>query len=565
MLSPHSTRGQRARIKRRAAPFALAGGVALVATGALPALAGPSPQRTVRIRSVAKGQPGGPSANPRISGDGRFVAFASQAANLGPADPNGDVSDVYLYDGNSAQIRLLSSALGGAGADGPSSDPAISADGGVVAFFSIATNLVPRASNVDPAAAPHGDVFAWSHDGGLAQASVSSSQVPANGDSREPDVSADGRMIAFSSTATNLTDGHPAAQRDVYVRDTGAATTALVSATPDGQPGDGDSSAPGISPDGRFVSFSSTATNLVTGTVTHGTNVFIRDLVAGTTELVSISRAGAPVAGGPATGSPAISHVSTAGRFVVFDSPATNLVRGDTNHHTDVFVRDRTAKTTIRASVATTDQQADGDSLAPSITPDGRYVTFVSQAPNLTPGQPPGINVFVRDQVRHTTVMADVSSGGRPRGRELAGRISQAASTADDGSTTVFVSSARNLVADKRTSVPDIFLRRLTPAPISIASSSVRLVRGHVVVTFLSTDRGAGGLLCRLDHQARAICPLGGVVLPLLAAGKHVLTAYAGGPGSAYALRPTTVRIVVRRGGRARVKVKNPGSALGIG
>jgi Tol biopolymer transport system component len=543
--------------------LALLAGAAVAGTIALPALAGPSPQRTVRVRVTALGQPNGPSANPRISGDGRYIAFETAATNLGQPDPNGSVRDVYLYDDKSAAIKLLSAPTVAVGATGPSSDPAISEDGSVVAFYSLATNLVPRATNVVPGAAPHGDVYAWSADGGLQQVSVSSTQVPADGDSSEPDVSADGRRIVFSSTADNLSPGtHPPGQRDVYVRDLSTAQTVLVSADPAGDVGDGSSSAPAISPDGQYVSFSTTATNLVPGQTTSGSNVVVRDLVAGTTSLASVTGPGTPQAGGPQPATPPISDVSSGGRYVAFASGATNLVKGDTNRRGDVFVRDMTAKRTVRASLATTDQQADGESFGPSITADGRYVTFLSRAPNLTPQQPAGENVFVRDLVRHTTVMADVASNSRPRGPEST-QIAEQASSADDGSTTVFVSGAKRIVADKTTTTPDVFLRRLLPAPIALAATTAGLDRGHVVITFASGDHSAGGLLCRLDHQARAICPLGAVVLPLLPPGKHVLTAYAGGLGAAYAARPTTVRITVKHGGRAAVKVINPGSQLG--
>jgi Tol biopolymer transport system component len=560
-----------ARSDRRRGPvparaLALLAGLATAAgTIALPALAGPSPQRTVRVRVAAMGQPNGPSANPVISGDGRYIAFETRATNLGQPDPDGSVRDVYRYDDKSAAIKLLSAPTVAAGATGPSSDAAISQDGSVVAFYSLATNLVPRATNVVPGAAPHGDVYAWSADAGLQQVSVSSTQVPADGDSSEPDVSADGRRIVFSSTAGNLSPGaHPPGQRDVYVRDLSTARTVLVSADPAGDVGDGSSSAPAISPDGRYVSFATTATNLVARQTTSGSNVVVRDLTAGTTALASVSGSGTPQAGGPQPASPPVSDISSGGRYVAFASGAIKLVKGDTNRRVDVFVRDMTGKRTVRASLATTDQQADGASSGPSISADGRFVTFLSRAPNLTPQQPSGENVFVRDLVRHTTVMADVASNGRPRGAESA-PISQRASSADDGSTTVFVSSAKRVVADKTSSVPDVFLRRLLPAPISIAGTTAGLDRGHVVITFASADRAAGGLLCRLDHHARAICPLGAVVLPLLGKGKHVLTAYAGGLGAAYAARPTVVRITVKPGGHAVVKVSNPGSQLGAG
>ncbi|HEU0318903.1 MAG TPA: hypothetical protein VFR49_16330, partial [Solirubrobacteraceae bacterium] len=390
-------------------------------------------------------------------------------------------------------------------------------------------------------------------------------QVPADGDSGEPDVSGDGRLVVFSSTADDLMNGHPAGQREVYVRDLSSGQTTLISATPDGSPADGDSSAPAISPDGGFVTFSTTATNLVPGTTTDGPQVVIRDLAAGTNELASVNGAGTPAGGGPGSGPPLVSDVSAGGRYVAFASPATNLVSRDTNHRVDVFVRDRVAKRTLRASLATTDQQADGDSLSPSISADGRYVTFLSRASNLTPNQPPGANVYVRDVVRHTTILVEAASSGHPRSRERTAAIAQRGSTADDGSASVFVSSAQNLVTGKTSSLPDVFLRHLTPAPISLASTRAGLQNGHVVITFISVDRQAGPLLCRLDHRVRAICPIGGIVLPLLAPGKHLLSAYAGGPGSIYASRPTRVHILIRRGGRAQVKVTNPGAALGLG
>ncbi len=566
MPRPHPSRGRIARSPARPrAAAAAAAGLALLVLGALPASAGPSPQRTVRIRVASAGQPNGASANPQISGDGRFVAFETEATNLGSADANGHVRDIYLYDAKTAAIRLLSAPADRSGADGPSSRPAISADGSVVAFYSLATNLVPRASNVVPGAAPHGDVYAWSSAGGLQQVSLTSTQVPADGDSAEPDVSGDGRLVAFSSTADDLMNGHPAGQREIYVRDLSSGQTTLVSATPDGSPADGDSSAPAVSPDGGFVTFSTTATNLVPGTTTHGNQVVIRDLTAGTNELASVNGAGAPATGGPGSGPPLVSDVSAGGRYVAFASPATNLVRHDTNRRVDIFVRDRTAKRTLRVSLATTDQQADGDSQSPSISANGRYVTFISRAPNLTPDQPSGANTYIRDVVRHTTVLAEAASSGHPRSRERTAVIAQRGSTADDGSAAVFVSSAQNLVTGKTSALPDVFLRHLIPAPISLASSQAGLQNGHVVITFVSVDRQAGPLLCRLDHRARAICPIGGIVLPLLAPGKHVLTAYAGGPGSVYASRPTRVHIVIRRGGRARVKVTNPGAALGLG
>ncbi|MGI8558281.1 MAG: hypothetical protein ACR2ND_08225, partial [Solirubrobacteraceae bacterium] len=193
----------------------------------------------------------------------------------------------------------------------------------------------------------------------------------------------------------------------------------------------------------------------------------------------------------------------------------------------------------------------------------GHFVSFESLEGNLAPFEPAGANVFVHEMVRRTTIMGDVSSSGRPRGREYHGTILQRPSINDDGTTMTFVTSARNLVVGDTNALQDVFLRRLTPPPVTVASLQAGLLKGHVVITFSSSDRQAGPLLCRLDHRPLALCPLGGAVLPSLRPGRHLLTAYAGGQGTVYAAVPTLVRISLHHG-RARVRVKNPSSSLGF-
>ncbi len=517
------------------------------------ALAGPSSQRTVRVRSGP--EPNGASAAPRLSASGRFVAFDSAASNLGPPDPNGKVRDAFFFDQNSGSVLSLSRTADPAGANGPSSAPVLDAAGDIAAFTSRASNLVAGDTN------GHADVYLRSASG-LERVSLATDGAQPGADALDADLSADGRFVVFSSAADNLVPADTNGKSDVFVRDRAAGVTTAVSLTKDGGLANGASSGPAISADGRFVAFASTASDLVAADTNKVADVFVRDLQAGTTTRVTVSNSGRQQ--GRAISAPftQVSDISRDGRYVVFDSDARNLVRGDDNSQTDVFVRDRRRRTTRRVSLATTGQQADSDSFAPAITADGRYVTFESFASNLTPEDPSREDVFVRDLVRGHTVMADVSSRGRPRGPERVRQLLQRPALADDGATVAFVSTATNLVARDRNRAQDVFLRRLTPAPTAVASPRAELRGGRLVVTFSSPNPQAGALLCRLDRRPRAICPLGRALLPALRDGRHRLVAFPGGNGSWYAKRPVRVGIVVRKG-RARVRVENPLDSLG--
>ncbi|GAC1434234.1 MAG: hypothetical protein NVSMB51_00930 [Solirubrobacteraceae bacterium] len=550
------TRGRKRYISR-AAGLLLVGGSLLAS--AAPAPAGPSPQRTVLVHAGSRGNPDGPSTAPDISADGRLVAFASVASNLA-GKPAVKTLNVFLYNQENGAVSLITAGAAGKGGDGPSTAPAIAADGSAIAFVSGAHNLL--SGSIAPA---RKEVYVWSARGGTVRASIGLDGKQANGDCGEPDISGDGRIVVFSCAATNLAPGAAPGRRNVYARDLAADRTTLVSAGPKGAPADGDSVAPAISPDGRFATFATAAKNVIPGaTPATKPQILLRDLASGGTPVVSVANSGAFQNAAVKPPFSQLSDVSSGGRFVVFDSDAANLVAGDTNHHTDVFLRDLSTRKTTRASLAVTDQQGNSDSFAPRITADGRYVTFESFATNLTPLSPFGGNVFVRDLSRHTTVMANVSSRGRPRGPEHVKQLLQRPAIADDGATVAFESSARDLVSGVHTRFDSVFLRRLLPAPITVASQAVTEVAGHIVIRFSSSDRQAGSLLCQLDHRPPAICPLGGAVLPRLKGGRHVLRAYAGGQGTAFASLPIVIRIDARHH-LPKVKVINPANQLGLG
>ncbi len=247
------------------------------------------------------------------------------------------------------------------------------------------------------------------------------SQAPpagAGGDSYAPIISPDGRYILFASTAANLlltTNNNPIPTRvpaplNVFLRDRTNGTTTLVSVNLSGTAGgNGDSLPAGVSTNGQYAVFQSAASDLVPGDTNNATDVFVRDLVVGTTRLVSVSTNG--LAGNGASGSAAM---TPDGRYVAFVSAANNLVAGDSNGIPDVFVRDLQANVTVLASVGAISTNAAahaGGSDAPDIAPDGRYVAFYSTATNLVAGVPAGGDIYVRDLVSGTTAWA--SAGAR--------------------------------------------------------------------------------------------------------------------------------------------------------
>jgi Tol biopolymer transport system component len=275
----------------------------------------------------------------------------------------------------------------GVQSNGDSDRQVVSADGRFVAFLSTASNLVPGDTNGEP------DVFV--HDrrtGSTRRVSVGTGGAQGNSVSDNPAISADGRFVAFASYASNLVRGDGNDDQDVFVRDRQAGTTARVSLGPGGAQGDFYSDNPALSANGRFVAFESGASNLVPGDSNGVLDVFVRDRQTGTTRRVSLGAAGAQ--GDEFSFGPAI---SADGRFVAFASVATNLVPGDTNGEADVFVRDRKAGTTRRVSFGLGSAQGNGESYAPALSADGRLVAFLSRATNLVPGDTNGVqDVFVR-------------------------------------------------------------------------------------------------------------------------------------------------------------------------
>ena len=288
-----------------------------------------------------------------------------------------------------AETALVSKSSAGAKGDGPSEEPSISRTGRYVAFDSNAGNLVPGDTNGTS------DCFVRDLSSGATErVSVSSGGIEGDAQCFGPAISQSGRFVAFRSSATNL-GGSTNGTWQIYLRDRWTGTTTLVSGrVGGGDGGDGQSDDPAMSGDGRFVVYQSIATNLVPGDTNNQKDVFLYDRVTGSTDRVSIQSNG-----GEANGASEDPAISANGRFVTFHSAAANLVKGDTNKRHDIFIRDRVSGKTSRISVGLNDRQANGASLNPAVSSTGRFVAYESVATNLvTTDRNSDNDVFVYDR-----------------------------------------------------------------------------------------------------------------------------------------------------------------------
>jgi Tol biopolymer transport system component len=355
--------------------------------------------------------------------------------------------------GGKSGPSLISLAVDGSEADGASFTPAISADGRYVAFTSAASTLVSGDSNGVE------DVFVFDRvTRSTERESLSSAGEQGDGDSYGPAISADGRYVAFTSAASNLTAGDANSNLDIFVRDRLSRVTVLASVGPHGTMADGPSVAPSISGDGRLVAFESDAATLVPGDTNGTGDVFVNDVVTGMTRRLSVG------GNGQQTESPSFgAAISADGRAVAFESFSSRLVPGDTNGALDVFVADVATGNLDRVSLSTDGGQADNRSYSPSISADGRIVAFSSFADNLVPDDTNGLlDVFIRRRDQKTTTRLSVAPDGSG-----ADGLSFAPVVSADGALVVFSSEAGNLVADDSNGTRDVFLASTTTGALS--------------------------------------------------------------------------------------------------
>jgi Tol biopolymer transport system component len=296
-----------------------------------------------------------------------------------------------------ALLLLTVMPAAGTQGNGNSQNPSISADGKYVAFYSYATNL--EAGDTNAAA----DIFVRDRvTGNISRVSKNSEGVEGKGYSYDPFISADGRYVAFESNANNLVFGDTNGVLDIFVRDRNTGNTSLVSRNSAGVIGNDASYYPTISADGMYVTFSSDASNLFFGDKNGSRDIFVRDRNTGNISLVSRNTTDG-VEGNGKSKSPSI---SSDGRFVTFESAATNLVAYDTNGKIDIFVRDQLSGNISRASRSSGGVEANGDSHDPSISTGGLYVAFSSDATNLVANDTNRArDIFVRERQTGTTYL----------------------------------------------------------------------------------------------------------------------------------------------------------------
>lgn len=337
---------------------------------------------TERISISSTGEEGNyDSYEPSISADGRYVAFTSYATNLVPGDTNG-FSDVFIRDRLLNTTYCLSISNTGEGGNADSYGSSISADGRYIAFVSPANNLVSNDDN------GFSDIFVYDQTlNSIKRISISNTGKERNWDCYSPCISADGNCIAFVSGADNLISDDNNSFEDIFVYNQALNSVKRVSISTNGEEANGGCFGPSISADGRYIAFTSYASNLVTDDNNDLSDIFVRDQILEITERVSISSNGEEF-----DEECSYSSISANGRYITFvvgNRPQSARISlsafEDMNGYKDIFVHDRMSKITRKVSISSTGEEGNGDSNFPSISADGSFIAFNSYADNLVP------------------------------------------------------------------------------------------------------------------------------------------------------------------------------------
>jgi hypothetical protein len=467
-------------------------------------------QTTLISRNTAgTGSAAGDSINPQISADGRYIVFSSTASDIVANDGN-TTSDIFWYDRQTNKMVLVSHANGDtATANGASLNPVLSADGLYVAFVSSAANLTGDTTNSKQ------NIFIWDSNTNTTTLASHIGSSGGNGDSDSPVISSDGQYVAFASVASDLIGGDSNGRKDVFVWNRANNTVTLVSQNSAGTIGDSDSFAPSISSNGRVIAFASSAANLGGGTdANSGQDIFVRNLDANTTTLVSVNTSNTYSAGGGTAFdrfgafNPVISGN---GGFVAFSSTFTDLSSNDNNAAEDVFVRDLTNNTTQLVSINSLGNSGTGTSNGasgtgtgssnPVISSDGRFVGFSSYSNDLVSGDTNGVqDIFVRDLSTSSTTwmsrdLTDTTGGN-------AASFSPIISST--GNYLAFTSNASNLTDADFNSKSDVFGAAITTiVSLTAANKQVAESGGATNPTYeIRRSRTSGALTIKLKIDA---------------------------------------------------------------
>lgn len=381
----------------------------------------------VSVADLSGAQANGRSFHPSISGDGRFVAFASAATNLVANPDTNGVYDIYVRDRATGRTRLVSVVAAGhqgagAAGSGISYGPSISAEGRHVAFYSEAEDLLPPSGDTNG----HHDAFvADLATGAMELASVADSGAQGNWHSssnafEDPSstaISADGRFVVYTTLATNLVPGANSGLNTVVWRDRLLGLTDVAARTLWGAPSLQESTYPSISDDGGTIGFYSSDPALVAEDADTLRNFFVLERASGRIERVDTSSTGAPGAAGPPTafGMTGRMTMSRDGRLVAFNSDSPNLAPGDANGLRDVQLRDRTEAATHLVSRAPSGASGNGPSARTALSADGRWIAFQSGASNLVANDTNGaMDIFVARVPASATTFCAGDGGAAP-------------------------------------------------------------------------------------------------------------------------------------------------------
>ncbi len=337
----------------------------------------------------------GDSEDADISGDGRYVVFESYANNLisnSSLEDNGNYNDIFLWNLDTKTTQRVNLAYNGFQANEDSYNPKISNNGRYVVFESYADNLVSGDTNYTK------DIFIRDLvDNTIERVSLGADNSEANSSSDSANISANGHYVVFESDADNLVANDNNYKTDIFIRDLVDRTTKRVSIDDDGLEGNYGSYNPDVSIDGRYVAFESNADNLVSGDTNNDQDIFVRDLITHKTIRVSVAD---DAFSSQSNGDSYNPSISADGRYVYFESDASNLVSGDTNYSKDVFVRDLLEGTTKRVSLTNDpdNSEVNNSSYDSSISADGRYIAFNSYADNIVNDDDYGRDIFLRDR-----------------------------------------------------------------------------------------------------------------------------------------------------------------------
>ncbi|QBB70032.1 hypothetical protein ELE36_06465 [Pseudolysobacter antarcticus] len=413
------------------------------------------------------------SFTPAISADGRYVAFVSQSFNFSPLGVNA-MTAIYIKDRLTRKLTMVSAAADGTPANNYSYEtPAISADGNLVAFMSLAQNLTAGTTFNDYR------IFVKN----MTTGAISLGSAQANGvaisPAHNPTMSADGRYVGFS-----VQQYTPLMRLDVFIKDRQTAAITRANLGPSGALAlGGDSDVPAISGNGRFVAFQSAATNLVAADNNGLTDEFVRDLQTQTTTRISAIDAGTRSDGASAEAS-----ISRDGRYAVFSSLGSGLVASDSNAASDIFVVDRNTLLPLRMSVDASGVQANGASDSPAISATGAWVSFRSSASNLVSGDSNGgADIFIKNIASGTISLVSTSSIGA---QSAGGVILGPTSLSSDGNLVVFRASDGSLVAGDNNGFEDVFVKNRSNGVTSLisASASGTIGNGNSVQAVISDD-----------------------------------------------------------------------------